>query len=225
MLQSLRRHLITAFVLAHAAIITTQALPLPGKVLTDASVDRPEMSRDLKLWAAPLVRAGVVDEGDEARTLQGWNNAVARARANLLRPLWRYAHVTGTHQSWRMFPTVRARGARLHVHLQREPGGAWEPLFVEHSAHRWQARLLNQERTRALRSTFSKRNGLHRDRYRRFVSWLSDRAAEDFPGAHQLRVRYQKVEILPPAKLRAAGELPVGELYWEELRSLEERRP
>lgn len=223
MLQTARRHLITAFVLAHAAIITAQALPLPHKVLSDAAVARPETARDLKLWAAPLVRLGLVARGDEVATFQRWNNAIARTRSRVLKPLQVYAHYTGTYQSWRMFPTVRTRGARLQIHLQRTPGGAWEPLYVEHTSHRWQARLLNQERVRALRSSFSKRNGLHRDRYRRFVSWLADRAAEDYPDAHQLRVRYEKVLLLPPAKIRAAGGLPTDGTFWEELRPLAER--
>lgn len=220
---NLRAHLLTAFVVAHVAAITLQALPLPRKAMTPAAFVRSGGRANIEQWCAPLLQVGLLDDaGPVADRLLAWNNTLVAGRGTLLRPFRRYYALTGTGQSWRMFSDIKPTGARLQIHLQRTPASAsgegealWEPLYMEHSRHRWQARLLNQERVRTVRSYFSKKNGQHREVYTKLSLRLARQAAAEFPDGQTLRVRYQEVHIRTPARIRAAGGLETGDLFWE----------
>ena len=221
---ALRKNLLAAFVVGHALAITTQALPLPAKRLTPEVAAREPLASDLQTWARPLIALGVVAADDVPASAIALSERVCATRRAVLRPLLPYFYFTGTKQSWRMFSTVSPRAARLHIELQRAPNGPWEPLYIEHTEHQWQGRLLNQERVRTLRAAFSTRNRKRRPAYRRFVGWLANRAAAEHPDAHSLRVRYQKLHIDKPARIRAEGGLRTGEFVWEEIRLLAEHR-
>ncbi|MFT4976881.1 MAG: hypothetical protein ACI8S6_002786 [Myxococcota bacterium] len=211
----LREHLIAALVVAHVAVITFQAIPLPLKIMDDRALERRELRETLQTWSVPLVSAGLLEAAEAPSALLRLNNRIVQVRKAALSPLQPYFYYTGAGQSWRMFSSVGTRSARLQIHLQRTDGGDWEPLYLEHTQHRWRARLLNQERVRTVRSYFSKRNGLKRNSYDRFSEWIAAQAAAEFPEALNLRVRYQKVLIASPAEVRRAGGLEEGEVFWE----------
>ena len=224
-LTTLRDHAVAAFVVFHVGVTTLQAIPLPQKVMTAGNLTRSGAEDSAEAWLAPLVASGVLaDEEAGLAWLLELNNTIVQTRRKVLDPFRPYYNLTGTGQSWHMFSSVRPLGARLQIYLQDEPGGVWRPLYVEHSWHRWQWRLLNQERVRTVRSYFSKHNGLYRDTYDRLAAHLAREAAAEFPEAHALRVQYQQLRIQPPARIRKVGGLELGKVFWMTTLELEPLR-
>lgn len=183
--------------------------------MTDAQVQHPFHRTTLERWTWPLWMAGLTDRDGAVQLAQAVIREAARQRRRVLRPLRSYTYYTGTGQSWRMFKDVRPIGARLQVHIQRSPGDPWEPLYLEHSPQQWRGALLNQSRIRSMRMPFSRCNGNRRPMYEELVALLAEAAAEDYPGALQLRVRYLKLKIGTPAQIRAHGGLETGAYFWK----------
>ncbi|MEL6342208.1 MAG: hypothetical protein AAFV53_03695 [Myxococcota bacterium] len=216
-------HLVVLFVIAHVGVTTFQAVPLPRKILTDKAARRSGTQDTWIAWGQVLASVGLVDAPDAfADQMQAWNNTITEQRMKALRPLRFYYVHTGTGQSWRMFSTVRPRGARLELYVRQEL--EWMPVFLEHRVPQWRARLLNQERVRTIRTGFSKRNSQQKNHYNRFVNWLAREAATDFPDATHFRAQYRQLIIKKPAQIRIDGGLETGEVFWQKVVPLDRYR-
>ncbi len=216
-----RAQLLAVLILAHLAQITISSVPLPKKTLTDL---KPRHRRAIVSWGGPLLALGLSDsEDDLVADAMRLNNDIVSARADFLRPFFRWQKHTGTQQSWRMFGDVPAYGGRLQIHV-RTGEEEWVRLFEDHSDADWMDHLLNQGRFRGVRSSYSTKVRKRQKQYQRLTVWLARHAAADFPEATEFRMRYQKVVIGKPAAIRAQGGLKLGGYYWEEVVDLEALR-
>ena len=220
----MRDHLRAIFVLFHLAAIGSLCIPAPVGGLTKTSYDNRSVQKTFAEYAAMLRGLGVdIDrEGLQDRAWAG-GRWLLDVRAAAVEPFRPYHRVTGTQQGWRMFGYVNRIPARIEVHLQVEPGGAWRPLYVARSnEHVWRRRQLDQERFRALLNAASHHRS--KKRYLRAVSWFAARAAEDFPSAHAIRVQMVELPVPPAAELRSLDARPIGATFWRAERGLAERR-
>ena len=91
-----------------------------------------------------------------------------------------------------------------HLHIELKENGEWRALYVDlDSNHQWNSHLLNQERTRAMRSLFAQKR--FHTRYKRFAAWLSKEVFTEFPEAQAFRTFYQQQTVPKPKVLQNLG--------------------
>jgi hypothetical protein len=200
-----RRALTLVFVLFHGAAVALLSIPPPPPGLRGDEPD-PQTERSLSTWVALASSLGLpreaVDSGLRA-ALPAWATLLGAVQA----PLRPYADLVGAQQSWRMFGTVPAQVASIEIDAIG-PDGRWAPLYRSPSStHRWQARLLRQERVRALLYSFGHRQ--RKKSWARFTELLAQREERT------LRFRMRELTIPPPGELARTGELAPGPAFWE----------
>jgi hypothetical protein len=202
-----RRALTLAFVLFHGAAVAVLSIPPPPPGLRGDEHD-PQTERSLSTWIALASSLGLPRSAVESglrSALPAWAALLQTVQA----PLRPYADLVGAQQSWRMFGTVPARVASVEIDAQTPEG--WVPLYrCPSSTHRWQARLLRQERMRALVYSFG--------HHHRKSLWdrLTERLAEG--EERPLRFRMRTLAIPDPDELARTGQLRPEKAYWERTR-------
>lgn len=192
-------HLRAVLILVHLVAVTALALPAPGGGMDRRTWREPTVQAEFAAWRARLLAFGVVVE-PKAFEDALWAGSVALmdARSKVLAPFQPYYDLTGTHQSWRMFVAPHLHPARLHIDVRR--GGEWSPVFIERDDTAvWKRSVLDNDRLRSFIFRLSWPN--YRSSYRAFVTWVGDRAAEDFPDADAVRVRFATARTLTPQEV------------------------
>ncbi len=201
-------HVVAMYVLFHVAGTVISSAPSTDGVMKRSYWKNPTVQDEFAAWSQRLQDWGIdIDAAElEARAwrlAESWGRVHAIAKS----PFRRYQSYTGTHQSWRMFVAPHRYPTRLHVDM-RTAEGDWTPLYVRGSDEfTWRAGQLGNIRVRsALFNYFwNRRPG----DYQKFVRWLAQRAAEDHPGAFEIRVRTYSFRTLSPDEVRR-GQQPIG---------------
>ncbi|MCP4804306.1 MAG: hypothetical protein GY884_03075 [Proteobacteria bacterium] len=220
-LKSAWPHLRAAFVLFHVVALFLMAIPAPGGGMSKSAWADPTVQGEFQAWTERLndMGADITVEELEDRL---WSLATVymEKRKTVLDPIAPYYRYTGTTQSWRMFVAPHRYPARLHIEV--EEGGTWREVYVMRSEeHAWRAEQLDNDRMRAAIFRMSWRP------YRRiwvtFTEWAADRAAEDFPEATRIRLRFFKYKTQGPKEIAAGKELD-GNWIQTVMLDLEQRR-
>ena len=201
-------HLRAAFVLFHLVAIFLMAVPAPGGGMSKSAWSDPTVQAEFEAWTNRLNESGVAITQEELEEkLWVLAKGYMEKRNGVIEPLRPYYKYTGTTQSWRMFVAPHRFPARLHIAVRQ--GGVFEPVYIARDPERsWRAKQLDHDRMRAAIFRFSWRP--YRRYYESFTVWVAKRAAEDFPDADSVRVRFFKYKTLTPEQVQA-GEEPDGE--------------
>lgn len=192
-------HVRAWLIVLHVVAITLQALPAPGGAMSRSAWKDPTVQDEIAIWAERLGTTPADLEERMWRLGSSWMDV----RRSLLTPFQPYYRYAGTAQSWRMFVAPHRYPARLHVEVHQ--GGAWRPVYVARSReHDWLRRELDNDRMRS--AVFRYAWPAYARSYKELVDWLADRAAEDFPEARAVRVRFAKARTPTPAEARAGVE-------------------
>jgi hypothetical protein len=126
------------------------------------------------------------------------------ARNQVLAPFRRYYAYAGTWQSWRMFVAPHRHPGRLHIEVRE--GGDYRTVYVARSdEHTWLRSQLDHDRMRS--SVFRYAWKRYYKHWRVFGTWVAKQAAEDFPEADRVRLRFFRYQTLSPEAARAGAEL------------------
>jgi hypothetical protein len=213
-------HARAAVIALYLVVVTLAAVPTP-QGFSRARLDDPAVRESLEAWSALFRGAGLVEDDDAFADL-AWEagQGLVDARKAVIGPFERFFWLTGTRQSWRMYGGVDRRSARLEIAVRER--GVWRVVFRDLAVEEWGARLLNQERVRSLRDHFADKQ--NRGKWRAWVTWMAERAAEDHPRAERFRMRFVAVEAAAPDVVLEAGGLPETGSFWAEERDLVDLR-
>lgn len=214
-------HVRAALIALHLFAITLMAIPAPDGGMNRSAWADPTVQGEFQAWSGRLNALGI-DVDPPALEAWAWEFAQrwVSGREAVLAPFMPYYRHCGTWQSWRMFVAPHRYPTRLHIDVQE--GGAWRPVYASRSTeHRWRAHQLDHDRTHAAVFRFGWRH--FRRHYQQFGQWIASRAAEDFPDAERVRIRFWKFRTASPEEVRERRE-PEGR--WESAidLSLAERR-
>lgn len=214
---SLWDHTRAVLLSVHLLAIALMSLPSPGRV-SERQLRDPALKEVFADWRGVLAGLGLELSQEEAEQMaMKGANAFMDARAATLKPLWPYFKYTGTAQSWQMFGYLNRTPARFKLELQTREG--WQDLYIARSSEAdWRRRQLDSERFRGMINAYSWKEG--RRGYRRFVDWISCRAAEDFPDALAVRASMVQVRLPQAHKLRELDALPEIDSFWKDIRPL-----
>ena len=216
-------HLTAAFVLFHCVALFLMAIPAPGGGMSKSAWKDPTVQAEFATWTDTLNGMGAeLTQQELEDALWALAKGYMERRNTVLEPFRPYYKYSGTTQSWRMFVAPHRYPARLHIDLRHEPNGDWEPLYVARDAAAdWRAWQLDHDRMRAAIFRFSWKP--YRCYYESFTKWVASAAAEDFPEAHQVRLRFWKYKTASPEMVKA-GEEPEGKWILPRVLELEDYR-
>lgn len=221
MLHTLWPHARALLIAAHIFAVVALAFPAPAGGMNKAAWADPTVQGEFKAWAARLTALGRPTT-TEALEEQLWAFAVAymQQRKAILKPMGPYYRYCGTYQSWRMFIGPHRNPARLYIEVREDR--AWRPVYIARDpGHRWMADKLDNERFRAALFRYAWKQ--YRGPYRQFGEWIAGLAAEDFPDADQVRLRWYRYHVISPQRIRA-GEHHQGTFQQAITFSLDEHR-
>jgi hypothetical protein len=199
------RHVAAALVLVHLLAITLHALPSPGSGLNRRDWAQPTVRGEFEAWQGRLAAVGVeltVDElqdvvYDIARGYHHWHQG-------LTEPFEPYYRTCGTWQSWRMFVAPHRYPSRLQIRIRQDR--RWLVVYEARSpTAAWRARQLDQDRMRSALFRYGWGRKYPRT-WRGFVDWIARRAAEDFPRADKVQLRFASYRTRSPEEVRAGQE-------------------
>lgn len=203
------QHLRAAFVLFHIVAIMLLAIPdAAGPAANRSAWKNPTVQNELASYAESLSSLGVEMSKEDfeehvwnlAQTWTAWMVAVRE-------PLSPYTDYAGVRQRWRMFVAPHRHPATLHIEL--EDNGQWRPIYVARSSeHTWRGRQLDQTRARSMLFRYAWRE--YRGHYRRFAQYVARWAAQDFPNATKVRVRWYGFRTPSPEEVKE-DRVPPGE--------------
>lgn len=203
------QHLRAAFVLFHIVAIILLAIPdAAGPAAKRSAWKNPTVQNELASYAESLSSLGIEMSKDEledhvwnlAQTWTAWMVAVRE-------PFWLYTEYAGVRQRWRMFVAPHRHPATLHIELEED--GQWRPLYVARSSeYTWRGRQLDHTRARSMLFRYAWRE--YRGHYRRFAHYVARWAAEDFPRATKVRVRWYGFRTPTPDEVKE-DRIPEGE--------------
>lgn len=192
----------------HLLAVTLMAFPAPGGTAMQKSAwANPTVQSEFRAWTGRLNSVGVDLSKDQLEGfLWDFASGYTDAREWVLAPFKPYCRYMGTWQSWRMFVAPHRYPAAVHIDLQRENGGEWEPLYATTDpALRWRGAVLKHDRMRS--SSFRYGWKAYRGTYRRFTEWVAREAAKDFVDAYAVRVRLFKYQTRSALDVRAGKEV------------------
>lgn len=181
------------------------AIPAPGGGMSKSAWADPTVQGEFQAWTDRLNDMGAELTVEELED-QLWTLASAymEKRNAVLKPLQPYYRYTGSTQSWRMFVAPHRYPARLHIEL--EESGEWRPIYVARSdEYTWRRKQLDHDRMRAAIFRMSWRP--YRKVWTSFTEWAADRAAQDFPSATTLRLKFFKYRTQTPEEASSGAEL------------------
>jgi len=125
----------------------------------------------------------------------------------LRKPFKPYTEYAGVRQRWRMFVAPHRHPATLHVEVQENE--QWRTVYVARSSeHTWRGLELDHTRARSMLFRYAWRE--YRGHYRRFAHYVARWAAEDFPNAAKVRVRWYGFRTPSPEEVKE-DRVPEGE--------------
>ena len=209
------RHIRAIFILLHLFAINIVAFPTPRGNLGAKHVQKPDVQESIKLWHKLLLYETFTgrDKDEFSKDIVAVGHWLVDGQKALTEPFLPYYKYAGTRQSWQMFGYVQHSSGHLHIEIQEND--QWRPLYVDlDSDHQWQGALINQERSRAMRSLFAQKQ--YFERYKRFSEWLSIKAFEAYPQAQAVKVFYEMQSVPKANILRATGRKK-GDRFWEQV--------
>jgi hypothetical protein len=214
-------HLRAAFFLFHVVAVTLLALPAPSGGMDRRTWSDPTVKAEFDAWRGRLAAIGVeLDARSFEDQLFASASAFMDLRAQVLAPFKPYHLYFGTWQSWRMFIAPHTHPTRLEIAVRE--GEAWRTVFFERSAEAtWMRDVLDNDRMRSALFRYAWKN--YASTWKEFGGWVAQRAAEDFPDADAVRLRYYRTTTRSAAEVRA-GEAEVGEWLPPLVLKLEGRR-
>lgn len=199
--------IVAMFVPLHILAVLLQASPAP-------------MYTERREWKHPQIQAEFARWGEHLHTSPetiedaAWavSDRYLRVRNPIQEVFAPYYRLCGTSQGWRMFVAPDLEPTRIEIEVYEN--GEWRCVYRELDAgYRWQAGVLEHWRLRVglFNTTWSRNWG----ELRSLAEWLATRAAADFPGATQLRVRLHHWRLLPARDVRAGKTPDVKLLHTE----------
>ena len=179
------------------------AIPSPSGGMQRSAWKDPTVQDEIHAWSSRLTWLGFSADPVEFED-QLWDFATAYmdARNKIIRPAFAYARWCGTWQPWQMFVAPHRYPSRLHVDVLIDE--TWQPIYIARSSnHDWQRPLLDHERVRSMLFRYAWRH--HRRNHRKFCKWLAVSAAEDFPDATQIRMRWHQTQTPTPEEVRSGS--------------------
>jgi len=199
-------HLRGLLVGLHVLAVVLVALPAPEGGMNRASWADPTVQAEFQAWADRLGALGL-DLGPEEIEQQAWTLAQAwtKGRNVVLKPIRPYTRYLGTNQPWRMFVAPHTHPSRLHIELREAEG--WRTIYIARDPTLdWRADQLGHDRARSALFRYAW-PGYSRS-WKQLSRWLAERAAEDFPQATHLRLRFARQQSPSPEEVRAGFEHP-----------------
>ena len=211
-------HIRAVLVTIHLLAITIMSLPSPGRV-SERQLRDPALQEVFADWREVLAGLGVALSKEEAEQLaMAGANSFMESRDAVLKPLRPYYKYAGTVQSWQMFGYLNRTPARFKLELRTAEGG-WRDLYIaRNDTADWRRGQLDSERFRGMINSYSWKQ--NRSGYRRFLDWISCRAAEDFPDAISVRGSMVRLRLPEPEELREMDALPEIDSFWRQVRNL-----
>jgi len=203
-------HVRAALLALHVFAICAMAFPAPEGGMNRSAWKDPTVQGEFQAWTGRLNGVGLDVTSEQLEAFawtfaEGW----AQGREVVLAPFMPYYRLCGTWQSWRMFVAPHRFPSRLQIDVRE--AGVWRPVFVERSAeYAWRARQFEHDRMRSAIFRFGWKH--YRRSYQRFGGWVAERAAEDFPRADSVRLRFWRYRTASPEEVRSNTE-PIGR--WE----------
>lgn len=194
-------------------------MPNPAGFMSRSAWKLPMVQDELVAWAARLTAAGI-EHTPASLEEKLWLDfeRLTEARKVVLRPLRPYYRWCGTTQSWPLFGIPQRYPSWLHIDIQH-PGGPWETIYISRDpAAAWRREVFDTERYRSVMVFLSRPSS--KRRFKRFGTWVGGMAAEDFPDAQTLRLRWRHGQTLLPREL-ARGKVASETLRQEITVSLE----
>jgi len=195
-------HLVALYFIYHVLGILVGSVPAPGDALNRTAWRNPSVRSEIDAWTARLNRLGwrVTPAELEDTCYHACRRLVAGQHAALT-PFQAYQYHTGTQQAWSMFVAPHRHPSLLHIDVRRA-GGAWEPVYVARSdTATWRRGQFDHIRFRSAIFRFAWPQ--YRAAYADFAAWVADRAADDFPDAAEVRIRFFTFTSLSPEQARA----------------------
>lgn len=205
--RSLGRHLVGVFVVLHVVSVALSSLPSVRGNLSPSMMREPVVQHELRQWTRALEQLGLeVTTREFQDFIVALGHLYSDVRDVLVKPFEPYRRHLGTGQTWNLFTSAHRIPSRLEIDL--EEGGAFRPLYVARSdEHTWRRASLDDTRMRKAVYFLSWRRASRT--YGTFAEWVAREAAEDFPDATRVRVRYWRYETPSPEQVRR-GEEPEG---------------
>lgn len=193
------------FVALHLTAVGLAAIPAPVGGMNRSSWAQPTVRGEIEAWAARLgMPADTLEQG-----LWDLSVRVMAVRRVVLRPFTPYLDRLGTQQSWRMFVAPHRHPSRLHIDVWE--GSGWRTVYVQTTAgEHFLEDVLEGDRFRS--ALFRYAWPQYKGPYRHLGRWVARRAAEAYPDATRVRLRWFRQETPTPAQMRA-GEGPEGRFH------------
>jgi hypothetical protein len=206
----------------HLLAITLLALPSVGEGMARWAWQDPTVQDEFAQWTARLNRWGVAITQQEFEDhLWAVASSYESARGRALAPFNSYYGLCGTFQSWRMFAGPHRYPSRLLIDLEEH--GIWRPLYVQRDPeHTWLASQLDHYRMRPFLYRLSWYRYADFGDFRQLASWVARHAANDFPDAQRVRVRFFKFRTPSPEEVMS-GQPVSGEFVPDVVLDLEAR--
>jgi hypothetical protein len=138
--------------------------------------------------------------------------ALGDAQRVFLKPFRKIGHYFQWRQRWKLFPQAADSRYRMWIEARGGAGDAWTLVYRPHDdAHAFMASTLEYRRVRGAWNPGSRgpRGG-----YSAFATWMAREIFLRAPAFHEVRVRMERVDILP----RGGGYTPTGVFAHEQLR-------
>lgn len=197
----LRDHLRAVLISLHIVAVVLVALPNPSGFMKRSMWKLPMVQDELEAWAERMTAVGIPHTAESLEEAV-WKDfqQVVTVRKAVLRPFRPYYKYCGTNQSWALFGIPQRYPSWLHIDL-KSADEDWSPIYVSRDSRLdWRRGMLDEERYRSF-LVYSARESNHR-RFVRIGKWLAGMAAEDFPEAEAVRLRWRDQRTLTPAQIR-----------------------
>ncbi|MEL6345814.1 MAG: hypothetical protein AAFV53_22075 [Myxococcota bacterium] len=205
-LRAIGRQLRAVLITAHIFAVFILAFPAPSGGMNRSAWSDPTVQAEFVSWSARLQAMGLESSPESLEeTLWSWAQSYMQRRRDLLKPFMPYYRYCGTYQTWRMFIAPHRNPARLHIDIYED--GEWRPVYIaRHPQHDWKGELLDHER---MRSAIFRYAWKHYGRsYKHFGEWIAAEAAEEFPEATLIRLRYERFRTPTPEQVREENRPP-----------------
>lgn len=191
-------------IVLHLFAITAMALPAPAGGMNRSSWKDKTVQQEFAAWTERVNGLGwEIDKAEFEEML--WDISVSwmGVRQKILDPFFPYYRYFGTWQSWRMFVAPHRYPARLEIAVL--DAGTWRTVYAARSNEfTWMRSVFDHDRMRS--AVFRYSWSRYRKTWPPFVDWIARHAAEDFPEADSVRVRFWKYETRSPEEVRQGLE-------------------
>ncbi len=203
---AVRRFLIAALAIFHAAAVLASSIPSAGQGITRANWADPTVQGEFESWAALL---GVGSDALQDR-VYGWAVALSDARRTILVPFNAYLDSTGTRQGWKMFVGAHRYPTRAEIAVRE--GVTWTTVFRERDSEAaWRAERFDTERVRA--SVFAWGWPSGSKRWTSACKGIAGELFEEMPEINAARCQFTKARTRTAAEVRAGSVIEAEPVF------------